>query len=63
MHENKTIMIYFENGKTASFEQVTDIDVNENNTLTFNHTDVHSKVKHFASFNFNVIAGFSTTDA
>lgn len=63
MYGNKTIMNYFENGKTAYFEQVTNVDVNENNTLNFNYGEVHSRVNRFAFFTFNFIAGCSTTDA
>lgn len=63
MYGNKTIMIYFENDNIAYFEQVTDVGVNENNILTFNHGEVHSRINRFAFFNFNVIADFSTTDA
>lgn len=62
MDDNNTVTIYFENGKTAVFERVTDFEVNENNTLTFYHVDAHSQIKCIAGFSLDVIAGFSTID-
>lgn len=62
MNGNESLTIYFENGRTTNFEQITDVEINENDTLTFNYVDQKSQVKRWAFFTFDLIAGFSIVD-
>lgn len=62
MDGNREIIIYFENGETKSFNHVTEFEINENNTLNFNHFDGQSQKESWAAFSFNIIAGFSIND-
>ena len=62
MDDNREIIIYFENGQTKHFNYVTEFEINENNTLNFNHFDGQSQKKSLAVFSFDIIAGFSIHD-
>lgn len=59
--ENKTLVIWFENGGTAYFEQVTNFTIEEN-VFGFNYFGVHSQVGRRAVFNFDNVAGYALQD-
>ncbi|MDT2637955.1 hypothetical protein [Enterococcus dongliensis] len=61
MNENKTLAIYFENGRTAYFESVENFEHEWINTdmISFDYLGVRTQVKRHAVFNFKTIAGFA----
>ncbi len=57
---NRKLTIYFENGITARFEQVKNVDTEFGNTLRFSYVSASRKdIKVVAAFYLPSIAGFS----